>query len=130
MLMYEKNQIYDGLELIPWNSWTPTVSSATGSIGSATVQHALYKVVGGLLFYDVNVKINSKGTAGGDYRISTPPGYSVVNRAIGSGRETDITGTLLQVLCVSSLLVVLQYNNVIPSPASPRLIFDGFYEIA
>lgn len=130
MLMFNKPVIDDAMELIPWTSWTPTVTSAIGSITSYTVSQAEYKVVGKVLFWHVSIKITNIGTAAGDFRFNVPPGYPVVNRGFGVGRETDITGRLLQALAVGGVIVILRYDNAMAGPNNCRLFADGFYEIA
>lgn len=118
------------LESIPFTTWTPTVSAASGSIGSLTSTDCRYRVWGRILWYNVNVKINSNGSAAGDIRISTPSGYDAITKTICSGRESDVTGHFLQCLATPGLLILWRADNSYPGGSSYRMLASGFYRIA
>lgn len=130
MLFYTKDVTDDAFERIPWQSWTPTVTYSSGTIGSYTVNKALYSIVGKIVFWHVDIKITDIGTGSGNVNITLPSGISVVNRGFGSGREADVTGDLLQAMAVGSSLIVHRYNNAPPGPDNLRIIADGFFEIS
>ena len=95
-------------------TWTPSVSSQGGSLGSTTVNFATYTKIGRQVTASFKIKINSIGTATGALYV-TLPFSSNSSTYIGVGREDDATGIMLQgVLNNTFVCAVFNYLNNSP----------------
>jgi hypothetical protein len=115
-----------------WTSYTPTVSTATGSITSQTLNQAKYVVIGKLvsLFFDLTITTN--GTGGGKLSFTLPAAAQAKNAFyIGSGRENAVSGNMLQVVLeTTSSASVFTYNNLYPGVNNARILASITYEMA
>jgi hypothetical protein len=88
-------------------TWTPTVSAASGTITTASATGA-YTKIGRAVFGHTTVTITTNGTGAGSVRFTLPftPGRDFV----GVGRDTGVTGELLQVVGASGATTVDTYD--------------------
>ena len=95
-------------------TWTPTLTSGTGSITSYTAT-GLYTKVGRLVTVVVNSTITNAGTGGGALSVA---GLPYANNGSfnynGVGRENALTGYILQASLTAgaSTISIINYSNV------------------
>lgn len=81
-------------------SYTPTVSSSSGTITTASATGSYYDI-GGLRFVDITITITTNGTGAG-LVLATLPSTPAANFNNGIGRETAVAGFMLGVYGFSS----------------------------
>jgi hypothetical protein len=86
-----------GNSLKAWISYTPTFTAQTGAIFALTVNHCVYQRYGKTVMVNLSFTITNNGTAAGALRFTLPFIAERVSGGIGFGRETAITGNMLQV---------------------------------
>jgi hypothetical protein len=108
-------------------TWTSTISSASGTITSYTVNSATYTKIGRLVNVNISITITNNGT-GGSAVVFTLPFQSSTN-SIGAGRENAATGHMLQILvsASSSNAVIFNYVNSYPGGTKYNLICTATY---
>jgi hypothetical protein len=116
-----------------WISYTPTVTSSSGSITSYTSE-GRYQRIGKTCLVTVTVSITNVGTASGAMIVTLPftSKGSVGVAYMGTGRESNVTGNGMTVINNpnSNTASVFQYNNttVLATSANPR--FSLVFEVA
>lgn len=95
-----------------WRSFTPSVSSQTGTITTLGAVSGLYKVVGDTVTLEFDITITTNGTAAGDVRFTLPFGSPLQNFS-GHGREMAVNGKSLSVIGQASgtVATILNYDN-------------------
>ena len=115
---------------VAWKSYTPTVTTVTGTITSYTAT-GRYKVSGKTCFVELNIVITNNGTGAGQILTTLPFTSSNTNYVI-CGREIVATGVALTgtVNSSSSSLSVCKYDNSYPGGSGYTLTLTGVYEIS
>lgn len=104
---------HTGTLLTPWTNYTPTVSAASGTLTSFTVS-GKYKQIGKTIHGQVLINVTNNGTGSGALRFTLPP-LAPTGSFIGVGRETTVTGAMLQVvLPTSGSASIFKYDNTYP----------------
>lgn len=67
-----------------WESWTPTVTSETGTLTTTTVNVAKYCRINKLFIGEIDITINNAGTGGSYLRFTTPSGMNATSLSAGS----------------------------------------------
>lgn len=78
-----------------WTSYTPTVTSASGSFTTVSGT-GRYVQLGKLVVLMVKVTITTNGTAAGNVKVSLPVSSRASTMYVGSGREDNSTGVMTQ----------------------------------
>lgn len=115
---------------VPWTSWTPTITAASGSFTTITLNSCAYKVLGKILFFHLDYTVTNKGTAGAYTIVSTPPGGTPLIATGASGREYAASGEIVQMHVNTSNLLVLNRSGGYIGATGHSICVDGFYEIA
>jgi hypothetical protein len=119
------------LDNAAWSTYTPTITSSTGTITTVGTNTGRYKQIGKLVFVRTDTTITTVGTAGGQMRITLPvtpqSAYST-----GAGRDAGVTGRMLMVWNVSgnSYMEVQEYatTSVFAAGNGIRIVTDLVYE--
>jgi hypothetical protein len=74
-----------GAEVVPWTTYTPTITSQVGSITSAPIQNARWSRINNTVTVNVTFQIATISGAAGNIYVSIP--VSAANYASGSGRD-------------------------------------------
>lgn len=125
---FQSHQSPSGVVISDEKLWTPTVTSATGTITSATVDDARYWVVGGIIFYRVQITIVDAGTGGGGLRFTLPMDARLAH--VGCGREVSATGYGLVVTGSSSTkdrASISYYDNTSPIVTGNICLVQGSF---
>lgn len=111
-----------------WTSYTPTITSQTGTFTSTTPT-GLYKTIGKTTFVKIKVVINTVGTASGAL-YATLPNTAQGEGYVLAGRENALTGNMIQAFTrtSSTQLEVLYYNNTSPIAAGGSILISGSYQ--
>jgi hypothetical protein len=116
----------------PPQTWSPTLTSTTGTLGSYTVNSAWYKIQDNIVTAFFDVSITSAGSSPGGAIISTLPVNSAASTAyIGtcSGYETNNTGDIIGGVVAgnSNLARFSFYAGVFPGANGNRLMVSLSY---
>lgn len=111
-------------------TYTPTVTATTGTLTTVSATGRYLRIGPRLLYVEIDITLTTNGTGSGSIMASLPatagPGivYTIV------GRETAVTGSLLQgVINASATAVsIVNYDNSYPGANGRRLIVSGTYE--
>jgi hypothetical protein len=103
-------------------TWTPNIYSSIGAITSYTAS-GIYTKVGRIVTVALNILITNNGTGAGSVNLDNLPFTSTSNRFFGSGQETDITGSILNIQSIAStsVAVIAGVGGVYPGGANYRL---------
>jgi hypothetical protein len=112
-----------------WTSFTPVVTSATGSITSYTAT-AAYTRVGKLCVMRFSVTVTTAGTAAGSMYLTIPFNAVAVRSSMGVARETAAVGTMSSVTVTTSRLEVNEYDNSTPFGSGFTIVGTVSYEVA
>ena len=103
-----------GTGLLAWTSYTPVLTSQTGSITSYTVGEAKYVRLGKIGIVRFSVTITNNGTGATANSLSLPAGFtpSSVNN-YGTGRENAVSGFQTQINTAGSPLAmrIVKYDS-------------------
>ena len=128
--------VYDGaawrpVDLDTWTSYTPVVTSLSGTITTASATGA-FATVGKIVFVRFTGTITTNGTGATGVLITLPSAFSTnyaENTAIGVAREKGVTGNLLQACTQGTASIVLfTYVNGYPGANGAVLAGSCSYE--
>lgn len=121
-----------GTGLLAWTTYTPTITTSTGSITSKTINQAKYSVLGKWCHIILDLTIVTNGTGGGVLGFTLPSGAQAKSIYFtGAGRENALTGSMLQVhLPNTSSASIFTYNNTYPGATNARILASITYEVA
>jgi hypothetical protein len=110
-------------------TWTPTVTSATGSITSYTVQTATYTKIGRSVTVNVQFTITNNGTGGFRIDILNSLPFTTLSGVIfqGAGRENQTTGFMVMVQCGGLNMLLWKTDNSYPGGTGNVLIATCTY---
>lgn len=117
-----------------WVSYTPTLTSTTGTITTVGTCTGRYKRIGKTVFVKVQCAITTNGTGGAKVQITLPA--SAGNVANGPfvcyGREQVNTGKMLigQFLNGTQNIQAAFYDDTYPGANGAVLLLEGFYEVS
>jgi hypothetical protein len=108
-------------------SWTPTLSAATGTFTTASAT-GQYTIIGDRTLWSVVITITTNGTAAGNVRFTLPS--TPANISVGAGREDVVNGNaVIGVAPASSnVMLVVSYNNAYPGVNGAVLKLSGHYK--
>ena len=117
------------LDNTAWTSYTPTLTFTTGTVTSASATGA-YKVIGKTVFISITATITTFGTAAGTI-FSLPAGHTLVGNVVFPGRETGVTGSMLQGygLNTASVVSIRTYADSLTLANGYVQIVNGTYQI-
>ena len=115
-----------------WQTWTPTVTSTTGTLTTVTVNLARYAQIQKTVFCQIDFSITTIGTGSGVPRFTIPVTSPTLSAMVfGSYRETSNTGLTGVVAYNGTTAFVLQrYDNASHLAANNRYEASFTYEAA
>lgn len=96
-----------------WQNWTPTISAASGSFTSVTLNAAAYYETEKNIDFVFKMTITTNGSAAGSISFTLPPPFSA-NYGTGLGKESPNTGKALVCVCSGGTGVITFYDNSYP----------------
>jgi hypothetical protein len=110
------------------NSWTPTVSSSSGTITTASASGYYYKT-SNIITIVVVINITTNGTGAQSVVISLPIANNASFGGIVTGRETNIGGKTVTgyVAAGSSSMAITNYDNTYPGSSGAVIRLTGQY---
>lgn len=105
-------------------TYTPTVTSGTGTITTVGAHTGYYIDIGKMRFISIVITITTAGTAGGDLVVSMPSGTSLHDAAV-VGKELLVTGKM-----VSGYIGAGQSNFAVRYYDNSTVFADGIKVIA
>ena len=107
-------------------TWTPTVSSETGTLTSSTINTAKYTRVGNVVTVNLDITITNAGTGAAGLVITLP--IAPANRVSLAGREDALTGAGLSISALTSgNLYAYKYDNTTIIATGRRVYISGSY---
>lgn len=95
-----------------WAPWTPTVTAETGTITTSSSSDCEWTQIGLTAIARGSLIITTVGSGAGGLRFTLPVAPGSGAKHIGTGRESQATGALLQVTYVSgSTAQIVDYAN-------------------
>ena len=97
-----------------YTSYSPTVTSSSGTITTVGAVTAYYQQIGKTVFVHFSVTITTVGTAGGQLLLTLPVSSSAnvaVDTNFGFGKETSINGFMVQINKSSGGRAAIYQNN-------------------
>jgi hypothetical protein len=91
-------------------TWTPTMTSQSGSITSYSTTNGTYTKIGNTVSINVFINMTNAGTAGGTLTLTLPIAPANVNWA-GFGGEIQAVGFCLNIFGTGSALGFRKYEN-------------------
>lgn len=105
-------------------TWTPTVTSVTGSLTTVGTLNCKYLKIGKTVFYDVSITITTNGTGGGGIQFTLP--FTSVDVGCGAGREQLVAGFgLVTDIAAGTTGIIYKYDGTYPGGNGYRLNISG-----
>jgi hypothetical protein len=109
-------------------TFTPTVTSEFGTIGTTTVASANYTKIGRVVTINFDIAIITAGTGTGSLVVTLP--FNSGTEACGAGREIINTGNMCQVSRQSATTVAVRfYDNLTPITNLNRVVCSYTYSV-
>lgn len=114
-----------------WTSYTPTITSTTGTITTSSGE-GYYTRVGKMCAVYFRANVITIGTGAGYLRVTLPFTSRGVIEQIGVGRETQVNGKALigTVTAGSNVLSIGYYDDTAATVNGTRNIISMVYEVA
>lgn len=113
-----------------WTSYTPTLSSQSGALSSATATGA-YIQIGKLVFVRIHVTITTNGTAAGSIVAGLPVAAKAGVSQAMFGTEANVTAKTLQGIISGSTVIIRNSTDIsYPGGDGYALNMIGLYEAA
>jgi hypothetical protein len=106
-------------------TWTPTISSGSGTITTSSFSGAKYTKIGNIVEATVNITITTVGTAGGSCNFTLPFTSTNTVQIAGYGMEVNTNGAMLKGNLQSSSATeqITMYNNTSPFSLGDGSVF-------
>lgn len=104
-------------------TFTPTISSDTGSLGSGASATFVYNQRGKSVEFRAALSISTVGTASGSLTLTLP--FAAKGTQVCSGRANNVTGKQLQATIAGSQLRILNYDNTFAGSNGELLLVTG-----
>lgn len=113
-----------------WTTYTPTIGSQTGTIGTTTIIQAKYLQMGTIVFLKIQFSITSIGTASGYLTASVPATLLPAGTNVLFGREIAVNGKSVEMTPTNAVAAaaITYYDNTSPIAAGVNFVIQGFYE--
>lgn len=112
-----------------YGTWTPTITMLSGTITSYSISYAQYQKIGNFVTINVGFTISNKGTGSGAIYFTLPPGLNA-SRSTLYGRETTISGKMVQVLAEGGSAYAVYYDNSSAWVNGVAFVITGSYKAA
>lgn len=112
-----------------WINYGPSITPATGSLTSTTINSARYKVDGKLINVQFDVTITDNGTGAGNISVGLPITADTNGGGL-CGREIAISGKTISGQASGAAVTLTNYDNSYPGGTNARLVVSGIYRAA
>jgi hypothetical protein len=127
--MYIVNSATGSYETQGWISYTPTMSSQTGTITTIGTCVGKYKLIDKTCFFEFSCTITTNGTAGGYISVTLPVNAASGTNARFSGRENGSTGKMLLGYAAGSTECrITNYDSTYPGGNGYIMTISGSYQ--
>lgn len=113
-----------------WTTYTPTVTSTTGTITTLGTVTGRYKQIGKTVFVQMSIDVTTNGSGASSVKATLAVTASA-NAYVLSGRENITGGKTLSAVILASdgtSLRIFNYDNTYPASDGCRLLVTGVYE--
>ena len=128
---YQKSTV--SLPSTPWLTYTPTVTSATGTLTSASAT-GQYLPRGNIIFIRIKITVTTNGTGAGYINVTLPSGYAEAGGVSWelNGKEQTTTFKALTgaITATGTAVQIVNYDGTYPAADGYQLVLNGFYQIS
>ena len=118
----------EGTNVAEWNDWLPTVTAASGSLGSVIINRARYRRVGKTAFVFLDFSIPANGTGSGALLTTLPVAPAAPSSPVLSGQVAQ-TGGPAVARWLGANAAIFNAANSYPGGDGARIVLSGSYEI-
>jgi hypothetical protein len=111
-----------------WTAYTPVITAGAGTITTASATGRWHQI-GKTVFVYMAITVTTNGT-GASFVNATLPVAAKSTWAVIPGRETAVTGKMLQGAASGINLIIINYDNSYPAANGYVLMLTGSYESA
>lgn len=125
------NEVDANLAANGWTSYTPTVTSGSGSFTTLGTVSGKSSRDGKRLALQLSIAITTNGTAATSVVATIPNGMTAAADQVVYGRENSSTGAMVQGIILSgqSTISITKYDNTYPGGSGYRLVLGGVIEV-
>lgn len=116
------------LSIGAWSSFTPTVTSSTGTITTVGTVTGRFLQIGKLVFYSVSAQITTNGTGGGAVKITVPVAENTTVNNAGVGNETSVSAKMVYTFLTGGFFFCSFYDGTYPGANAAVIRISGVYE--
>lgn len=110
-------------------AFVPVVTPAAGAITLVGAHTFNYHRSDGWIDWTASIAITTNGTGAGNITITLPVASHANSRAIGAGREDNLTGKMLNVVSNGATASIFYYDNTYPGANGCLLNVGGRYQM-
>lgn len=110
-------------------TFVPVVTSAVGTITTVGSVSFVYHRRDGWIDWSASIAITTNGTGAGNIIFTLPIAPHASVRAMGTGREDNVTGKLLHVVSNGANVSTFNYDNTYPASSGCLLNLGGIYRM-
>ena len=111
-----------------WNTWTPTITSFTGTITSLTIDVARYRKLGNIAELMLRFTITNNGTGATSIVFTTPSDATNLRGTQLFGNNS--LGEMLVAQGAASSFGIITYASLYPGATGRIISIKGYYRIA
>jgi hypothetical protein len=115
-------------EAYPWIAYTPTLTSGTGTLTSATAS-GRYRRSGNTLFIRIGITITTNGTAAQNLQITLPNSWTSATSTALAVRESGVTGFAGSAITSSNTIFITKYDGTYLGGNSYNISVSGVIEL-
>jgi len=113
----------------PWQTYTPTVTSGTGSLTTVSAT-GRYKKHGSVIHFSMAITLTNIGTGATNIQCTLPVSALAQDRSFGSGRESASSGDILFWWNTTTRAIITKDDGTFPGVNGYVLNISGSYEVA
>jgi hypothetical protein len=114
-----------------WTAYTPTVTTASGTITTLGTVIGRYQKIGKQLSITLAVAITTNGTGAVAIQATLPTGLAAAADQVLVGRENSVTGNQCQgvISAGANIINITRYDNAYPGGNGHRVLLTGVIEV-
>ena len=115
-------------EAYPWIAYTPTLTSGTGTLTTATAS-GRYRRNGNTLFIRIGITITTNGTAAQNLQVTLPNSWTSATSTALASRESGVTGFSGSAITSGNVIFITKYDGTYLGGNSYSISVAGVIEL-
>jgi hypothetical protein len=108
-------------------TWTPTISSSSGTITTSSVGYAVYRIIDRTVFFSISITVTTNGTGAGFLRFTPPTGSPQYGGNFTARNGTSGVGLIATVATAGSQVLISTTAGAYPVADGQTVVCQGFY---